>query len=145
MEKLSTAVYSETTNSSFGVYLAAPFQRKAEIAEVARELRGMKYSVVSTWHDRAEPANYTFLDARQWAVEELFEIEQAYLLVVFTGGTGPMTGGKDVELGYAMGKGIRTCRVGPRVNIFHSLDHYMMFTSPQEFVQAMNPKSWGVK
>lgn len=110
------------------VYLAGRFDRKDEIAGYAAELRELGYTVTSRW----------LTDAHQWsgtddseipqdelwtfAMEDFEDLNAANLLIAFTEdrSVGYTSGGRHVELGYALAQPLDVIVVGPRENIFHA-------------------------
>jgi nucleoside 2-deoxyribosyltransferase len=110
------------------VYLAAQYNQKPEIALKKQDLQALGFVVTSTWTDEPENPQVSLKDItdetlRGYAGRDLEEIDNADLLVLFTVDPDQLTrrGGRHVEYGYAVGKGIPTCLIGPRENIFHHL------------------------
>jgi len=105
------------------IHLAARYDRRFEMLGVAARLFGAGHDVTSRWieGDRGEPQ-------RAAALQDLGDLWRAECLVSFTeppeaGGprTAAARGGRHVELGVGLARGIRLYIVGPRENLFHHL------------------------
>lgn len=99
------------------VYIAAPYELREEAQAAMHALTARGHHVTSQWlriHD-------TLTDAH--ARKDLRDIHAATVLLVLN--PEPFrqagTGGRHVELGYALAHGKRIIVVGPRTNIFHYL------------------------
>ncbi|MFH0901433.1 MAG: hypothetical protein V2A73_12470 [Pseudomonadota bacterium] len=128
------------------VYLAARYGRRTEMLDYAMQLKAKGHQVVSKWIDghhelaseHGAQADIAADDRERagWALEDLCDLQAANCAIVFThvpNGIGRERGGYNVELGWVIGYndgargwgapwGIRLIVVGPRVNVFHSLD-----------------------
>ena len=108
---------------SGGIYLAAAFRRKAEIAKYAATLRQMGFAIVSTWHDRLDDESDTeeasHEDLRKFAILDLDDLHQADQFILFNG-VG-RRGGRLVEFGYAVAYQLDIMIVGPKTTIFDHL------------------------
>lgn len=100
------------------IYIAAPFALRGQAAEIAQHLGALGHRVTSRWiTDDSE----TIGD--EWARKDLADVAEANLLLAFN----PMewknigTGGRHVELGYALALGKQVVIFGVRSNIFHHL------------------------
>src|SRR3990167_6753636 len=105
------------------VYLAGDFDRRAELFEVAERLVGQGHDITSLWlwTDGDVPSVQLDADATEGcALRDLRDVEAAQVVVLFTRETDGR-GGKDTELGYALGLGKRLVIVGTRRNVFHWL------------------------
>ena len=86
----------------------------------------MGHSVVSTWLvevDTHIPGSATPLSSASSiiaATRDLREVSQVDLFLVDTHDVTPR-GGREVELGWALARGIFTVIVGPRRNVFHHI------------------------
>ena len=105
------------------VYLAARYDRRLEMAAKARELEDHGFTVTSRWvqglHEGAtDPAT---LGRCAW--DDLEDIEQADIFITFTEApdAGYTSGGRHVELGYALANDLSVIVVGPAENVFHHL------------------------
>lgn len=121
------------------VYLAARFDRKVELAGYAAELRDLGYTVTSRWltgvHDATSARALDEGDLWAFAMEDFEDIDNANLLIAFTEdpSIGYTSGGRHVELGYALATGLDVIVVGPRENVFHAcLSRYETWTEARE-------------
>jgi nucleoside 2-deoxyribosyltransferase len=117
------------------VYLAAPFPLRYLINSLAGELRRAGVEVVSRWHDPAsghgkgytgDYAQYADADRagmNQEAMDDLADIRLADTVICFTQPpkTTYTSGGRHVELGYALALGKIVFVVGPIENVFCNL------------------------
>jgi nucleoside 2-deoxyribosyltransferase len=108
------------------IYLASSYSRRLEMVEHAAELTALGHTVVSTWvngHHETRPnidAEATDAERRQWAEEDLRDIDLCDLMIVSTD-SGHQRGGKWVEMGYALALRKQVWIVGPRENVFTCL------------------------
>ena len=111
------------------VYLAAPWQWRAEMIQVKEHLEVSGNVIVnSTWlgpedtDDLATLANEEDR-CRKVAQRDFDEIDAADVVVVFSYPEmhGKGSGGRHVELGYALAKGKPVVLVGEKENVFHRL------------------------
>lgn len=115
------------------IYLAARFDRRDQLRGYRDELNDMGIAVSSRWLDnhgmgeRDDATNgvviYTPADLARCAIEDLDDIEAADVFVTFTEtpDVGYTSGGRHVELGFALALNIPVLIVGPRENVFHDL------------------------
>ena len=98
------------------VYIAAPWECRHDAARYARVFRIAGYAVTSEWWRSTETS-----DAQARA--DLAAIDAADLVVVLNPPqyAAHGTGGRHVELGYAIAKGKRILVLGDRSNLFHWL------------------------
>jgi hypothetical protein len=117
------------------VYLAAPYQARAQIRRYASSLRNSDIRVECSWLRE----NYAITPGTTGAAtdldqptvaghcwDDILEVTAADLLVVFTEAVldlprGSSTGGRHVETGLAIGAGIPVLVVGEPENIFHRM------------------------
>ena len=121
-------------------YSAHPQMRRYR-DELEREVSGAH--VTSSWIDMhggeleasLTPAALSADPSRGWffAAADLDDIDAADVLVSFTGEGGK--GGRHVEHGYAMARGMRTVIVGHREHIFHTAPDTEVYASWQEFLE----------
>lgn len=106
------------------IYLAASFDSKASMREHRTLAESFGHKVTSTWIDLPDdmPLMSDRLDCEKGQVArgDLNDIDQAQALVYFAGGS-TTTGGKNIELGYALAKGMRIILVGDKSSVFHYL------------------------
>lgn len=97
------------------VYIAAPYPMKLEAEVIWHSLERLGHDVVSGWLWRKD--DNSDLTARL----DLAEIDLCDALVALNlgGWEERGTGGRHVELGYALGKNKRVFLIGERTNLFH--------------------------
>jgi hypothetical protein len=107
------------------IYIAGLFEDRPRLRTIRVRLQAAGHQVTSSWLD--EPDDVMSERPGTWddtaagiARRDLSEIAQSDLLAVDTFGTGTR-GGREVELGYAMGIGKQAVIVGPARNVFHAL------------------------
>jgi hypothetical protein len=102
------------------IYLASRYDRREELAGIARLLEAQGHHVTSRWLE-----GHGAPDADS-ALYDLTDVIVADALVLFTEEPTAHVayaarGGRHVEFGYALRAGKRMFVVGPRENIFHEL------------------------
>jgi hypothetical protein len=102
------------------VYIAGRFEDRPRLRTVRIRLQAAGHEVVSSWLDESDDALAERPDdtATGIARRDLHEIAQADLLAVDTFYPADR-GGREVELGYALGIGVSAIVVGPARNVFH--------------------------
>lgn len=129
------------------IYLAGRFSRKNELAEYASELENRYgHIVTSRWltgaHDASSERELTDYDLGLFAVEDLDDIRDATMFVLFTESpdAGYTSGGRMVELGYALSAydEIAIVIIGPNENVFTRLA-LERFDTWDEFIES---KGW---
>lgn len=119
-------------------YLAAPYVAREQVADFARELVEVGLDVTASWISEdheitpgtlgAAPA-LTGEEVARHAATDLDDIERCDVLIVFTAAALGLaiedcaSGGRHVETGYALAKGVPVIVVGEPENVFHRLDH----------------------
>ena len=100
------------------VYIAAPYTCRAAAIAVMHVLEAAGHVVTSRWLRETNPN----CDAN--AKKDLTDIDNADALLAlnFKEWQDKGSGGRHVELGYALALGKRIVLYGPRTNIFHHLD-----------------------
>jgi nucleoside 2-deoxyribosyltransferase len=108
------------------VYLAGKFESLPRLRVKRDLLRRAGFTVVSTWLDEEKAAAFCGeQELTNYAKRDLAEVYLADVLILDTLDDS-QTGGRDVEFGLALARGIPTVVVGPCRNIFHRLatHHY---------------------
>lgn len=109
------------------VYLAARFDRGPELRTYRDELQSVGLTVTSRWLDlHGETSDLAAYDAEtmsRFAVEDLEDIYQADVLIAFTERptVGYTSGGRHVEVGYALAHEKPVLIVGHPENIFYQM------------------------
>ena len=114
-------------------YIAAPFKRKREALEVARELEGMGIESNARWLT-AHPDSDDPVELGRQAEDDLRDVAAAdiFILLNYKGWLMEGQGGKHVETGYALAMGKPVYLVGKRWNVFHYLPHINVVQGPGE-------------
>lgn len=115
------------------IYLAARYSRRVEMRDYMLQLENMGHKVTSRWlwtqHsitdddlDRAQKDEYVENLARRYAWEDLTDVANSDLLILFTEKQRVESrGGRMVEFGYALASGKTVWVVGPDENVFSTL------------------------
>ncbi len=119
-----------------GVYLAAPYRRRAELQGYARELAAYGIMCESGWllgdipHTEEALATEPAL-GQDFAIEDWKDIRRSTAFVLFTEQVREAhRGGCQVEFGIALEqRETKLAIVGPRMNIFHTLPEVTQFKS----------------
>lgn len=115
------------------IYLAARYNRRLEMCGRAKDLEALDYHVTSTWICGNSPLS--IIDdgvslngawREEWAevaIEDMAQLFASHILIAFTEASdGPRgRGGRHVEFGMALARGMRLIVVGPRETVFHCL------------------------
>ena len=114
------------------IYLSARYGRAEEMRQIARTLRAAGHEITSRWiYPTCQDASYPdHPRAGQWAAEDLADVAVSDLLVHFAevaGAPGADSGGRLVELGYALGIGIPCVVIGSGDCIFYRLPQVRRF------------------
>lgn len=107
----------------FSIYIAGSFDGRTRLKTIrdAIHARTPQHTVLSTWLDDETGEGRPPSDlAQTYARRDYSEIRRADLLLLDTFDDDPR-GGREVELGFARGLGLKAFRVGPARNIFHAL------------------------
>ena len=101
------------------IYLASRYGRRQELAEYATMFKATGHEVTSRWRLGTHEASDG--DSSRWgdfAQDDLDDIQHSDLLVAFTESQMFPRGSRHVELGIALGLGLRVIVVGPLENVF---------------------------
>jgi hypothetical protein len=119
------------------IYLAARFDRSAEMRDVAAALARAGHFVTSRWiHGRQAGPDLVS------ATEDIEDLASADCLVSFTehatrSAPWAARGGRHVEFGVALAARLRLCIVGPRENIFHHLPKVEVYVTFDELLAGL--------
>lgn len=125
------------------IYLAARFDRGAEMLDVAAALSRAGHFVTSRWiHGRQAGPDLVS------AVEDVEDLASADCLVSFTeyptqGVPWAARGGRHVEFGIALASGKRLCIVGPRENVFHHVPRVEVFIDLADLIDGLGTRAEG--
>ncbi|MBV8979295.1 MAG: hypothetical protein JO086_00165 [Acidimicrobiia bacterium] len=120
------------------IYIAARYDRRAEMAVVAGFLRAHGHQITSRWLDES----HAMLDDEVAAMVDLADLEGADCLVSFTEtpverAPWAARGARHVEFGVALKSGKRLVVCGPRENIFHHLVKVEVVRNEDELVALL--------
>jgi hypothetical protein len=132
------------------IYIAAAFQRQAEMRRIREELRLMGHAVTSRWLD--QESNYLFgwtvadiekglFEVQEQARRDIEDLTKAQAVFSFTDGD-LARGGRHTEFGMAIVLGKRLWLIGPREHIFHSLGRVAHYPSWQDLAREM--ETWTI-
>jgi len=103
------------------IYLAGKYTAKERLKPIRDRLRREGLAVSSSWLDEeATDYNATLEIKVENATRDFMELDAADTIIVDTIDESN-TGGREVELGYAMGTNMQTILVGPERNVFHHI------------------------
>lgn len=111
------------------IYLAGSYRRREELAEVAKSLEARKGNkIIARWLSGRHGASFEAIgDGERCAsaLEDLEDIDNCEFLVLFgeEKSVGYLSGGRMVELGYAIAQGKAIVIVGPKENVFQFVPH----------------------
>jgi nucleoside 2-deoxyribosyltransferase len=104
------------------IYLAGRYDRRVELLGYAGQL-GRRHLSTARWLTGAHEGATDPETLLRCAKEDMEDIERSDVLVVFTEdpSVGQTSGGRHVEMGFAMGIDVDVVVVGPIENVFHHL------------------------
>jgi hypothetical protein len=130
-------------------YLAARYNRNAEMRAVRDDLFVYGHTITSRWidqHDGAllesivqERLNSEPQNCAKYAQVDISDIRRADAVISFTSIEGGGKGGRHVEFGVALALQKMLVIVGPRENIFHTLGsirHFPEWNSCKEWLRT---------
>lgn len=100
-------------------YVAAPFGRKVEARAAIQTLAALGIESTARWVESHYDDETKPEILRLEAMEDLNDIDRADMLVLLASWPREGSGGKDVELGYALGRGKKVVVVGEPYSLFH--------------------------
>lgn len=105
------------------VYIAAPFEERFEVQEIRKHLRTTGIIVDAPWLDVPEKDHeeISIQMRRQRVQEDLDAVERCHIFIAFNppGWGHKGTGGRHVELGYALAFHKPIILIGNKTNLFH--------------------------
>ena len=101
------------------VFIAAKYETRIDLWPVRAVIHGLGHRVVSSWLDEATPrGGSTPEDEWKAGIRDRNDIRRSDLFILDT--TAPSeTGGREVELGFALAQAKVVWHVGPNRNIYH--------------------------
>lgn len=114
------------------VYVAGPYGAREQLRQVRERLRAHGHVVSSSWMDedhevtagtQGAAVDLPTATVAGYAATDLLEVGDADVLVLFTAASVGVEGGggRHVETGYALAKGVQVVVVGEPENVFHRL------------------------
>lgn len=124
------------------VYLCAAFSRQTEMATYAAVLRSLGVRVIARWLDAPVDDLGNPAAMREAAIECCEDIAQVDTVLAFTEprGSAYWTGGRHVEVGYALALRRRVVTIGPLENVFHA---HPGVTNVETFADALPVLGFG--
>lgn len=108
------------------IYIAARYALKDTITKVADALEAGGHKVLSDWHQETYSPDVKVQDLpevenRKMAYKDILQVRGADAMVFFAEhpDTATVRGGRHVEFGIALERGIPILVIGPKENIFH--------------------------
>ena len=111
------------------IYIASKFHSRKRLMPIRKQLEDLGFEVLSNWmlnDPEVDPSNANdslgnnLEQSQMMAERDHMEVDACHIFIIDTTDESS-TGGREVELGYAM-KARKSCfRVGPIRNVFHSL------------------------
>jgi hypothetical protein len=123
------------------IYLAARYDRRHEMRDVARRLRAAGHAITSIWIEGLHEGVPEVISA----IDDWDGVAEADCVVSFTehptdNVSWAARGGRHVEFGIGLALGKRLCVVGPRENIFHHLSGVEVYATVAELLDGLAPK-----
>ena len=100
------------------IYLASNWDSKPRMRALRDQIQLRGHTVLSSWLD--DPTTEYIVDSPNDARNDLDEIRRCDLVVCDTAEQSN-TGGREVEVGFAMGRALPVWIIGPQRNIFHAI------------------------
>lgn len=125
------------------VFLAGKYESQYRLKTVRTVLKGLGHTVVSTWLDEKSPdrTSLAWRDTQQAASRDWADLRQCDLFILDTNDQDEH-GGREVELGLALGTDARTWIVGPSRNIYHSLAGQRFYNWFDALAWLVESKRW---
>jgi hypothetical protein len=127
------------------IYLAARYSRRVELCGYRDQLSELGYVVVGRWLDGNHQIDDYGLsveakasERERFASEDLADLLSSQAVIAFTEipRSSNSRGGRHVEFGIALGRGMRVFVVGPRENVFHCLPIVPVFDTFTELLES---------
>jgi nucleoside 2-deoxyribosyltransferase len=115
------------------VYIAAPFPIRDEAVTLMHQLEALGFEVTSRWLKAPDEL------ADEHARKDLEDVSEADVLLALNPEAfeNAGTGGRHVELGYAIARRKRIVLLGKRSNIFHYLNSIVVVSTLDEALEAL--------
>lgn len=123
------------------VYLAGPMQMRPQLRGCRDYLELANISITSRWLDTevSDHNQITAEERRKWSQQDFEDIAMADIVVVWSilAWFNKGTGGRHVELGYAIGVGKPIILVGLRENLFHWHPRVLLIPNELELLKKL--------
>lgn len=115
------------------VYIAAPYPERTLAIKTMKRLEWQGCEVTSRWLKGGDALT------DEWARNDLEDVARADLLLALNpeGYSNVGTGGRHVELGYAIALNKAILLVGERTNIFHYLSNIKVIDGAEDLVKQL--------
>jgi len=123
---------------AYKYYLAAKFSRLKEMAKISKLIdKKLGWECTATWTQNSEEGK----SRRQIATMDLADVGRADVLFIFTHPRGEPQpgGGRFVEMGYALGKGIPVIVIGDYENVFTHSTQVSRYPTLEDFFMDRAP------
>ena len=119
---------------TLSVYITAPYPCRDRAVEAMNILEGWGCAVTSRWLKQDDELT------EKYALEDLADVAAADVLFVINpeGWENSGTGGRHVELGYALALGKRIVLLGARSNIFHYISSITVVSTMEEALMILS-------
>ena len=131
------------------IYIASFFDTKDRILPYVAKIRDMGYpqnpryyELTSTWLNETHTGELSEGMKNWYGYRDLRELDYSDLLIIDTFDETPR-GGREVEMGYCMGRGIHVWVVGPMRNVFHRLAD-IKFASWDEVLKVLEERTYAL-
>jgi hypothetical protein len=127
------------------IYLCSRYSRRQELVGVREELLRRGHTVTSRWLDTAweekdgtgssaAPAEYR----EEFAINDMVDVMKADCLIAFTEGErSGSRGGRHVEFGIALARGLHLIIVGTPENLFHHHPRVKQFDTVESAMKSL--------
>ena len=102
------------------VFIGGYFGTREDVLPIRKGLEAVGHTVVARWLDETPVATPEATHWGKLAVEDLLDVRAAQIFVLDTRTMTPR-GGREVELGVALERGMPVYIVGPQRNVYHYL------------------------
>ncbi len=126
------------------IYLAAWYERNAEMRRYRAELEALGHMVTSRWIDQHGGELTASMPEREiddnlqgaalYAHKDLEDLNAANVMIFFASPNGEGKGGRHFELGYAIAKQKPIIHIGRRENVFQALPTIAHYDTWPEFL-----------
>lgn len=118
------------------IYLAAPFSEQSLMRRWRSRLESVGHTITSRWLDEIPGCPLS-----EYAEQDLEDIRVSQVLLLHS--KEGVRGGRHVEFGYALARGVHCVVIGRLQNIFHDLptvSHYRSFTAALRDFTVLYPQ-----